>query len=485
MADQQSQEVFGAPQSVEDVSDSGQNLTPNLNVESYEPPPVDPSGGGVPPPPSGGFNFRIVFIILIGLLILGGVYWGISTFLNDGNGNTKGEIAIKYWGLWEPEEVMQTVIDDFERQNPGVHIVYEQNSPIQYRERLQAAIERGEGPDIFRFHSTWKPMLKNDLTAIPSDIYTSDQALATFYASAVSESSLDSKLMGIPIGIDTLLLFYNADQLNNAGIDAPRTWTEFNQAATTLTSKDDSGRIEHAGAAIGTAENVEHFSDILGLIMYQNGVDFTDLSSAEASQSLEFYTLFALEPANVWDDSMDNSIIAFAGGDVSMIFAPSWQAHAIRALNPNLNFATAPVPQLAGGDPTTWGTYWIEGVSTKSEHKDIAFQFLKYLSEKDTMTKLFAEASKDESRLFGEPYSRSDLTDQLLENDYLSPVGSQAPFMKSWYLSSRTQDNGINDKIIGYFKDAVNAVVQGSGPQPAMETAASGVRQVLTEYDAN
>ena len=199
---------------------------------------------------------------------------------------------------------------------------------------------------------------------------------------------------------------------------------------------------------MGTSENVEHFSDILGLLFYQNGVKFPELTSNAASQSLEFYTLFALPPNNVWDEKQENSILSFASGNVSMIFAPSWQAHAIRAINPELHFATAPVPQLSGAQPITWSSYWAEGVSSNSSQKEATFTFLQYLTKKDTVTKLYSQSAKLESRLFGEPYALTELGAELSDEPYLAAVVQQAPFMRTWYTASRTQDEGINDEIV-------------------------------------
>ncbi|MCR4263597.1 MAG: sugar ABC transporter substrate-binding protein [Candidatus Roizmanbacteria bacterium] len=473
-----SPEELGTGQTVEDVS------TPDLNVQPYEPPPEDPSGGGaVPPPPMSGLPIRSIIIAGLGLLIIVGIVLGIMAFLQGGSGgNGGGEIALTYWGLWEPEDVMQTVISDYERQHPNIHIVYEQHSPIQYRERLQAAVERGDGPDIFRFHNTWVPMLTSELSPVPDSVMSNTDANAVFPKGVVDDLTLDNQLVGIPYGIDMLMLYYNVDMFESAGVSPPQTWEEFSSAAEQLTIKNEVGQIMTAGAAIGTADNVEHFSDILGLIMFQNGVTFSDLSAPAANQALEFYSLFAIPPNNVWDADQDNSVVAFASGQVAMIFAPSWQIDIIRSVNPDLNFATASVPQLAGGTPVGWGTYWVEGVSSKSAHKEEAFAFIKYLSEKETMTKLHTEASKLESRSFGEPYARTDLHDQLAESEYLAPIADQAPYMRSWYMAGRTQDNGINDKTISYVKDAVNAVNQGSSAAGAWETAINGIRQVLAEY---
>ncbi|KKR50370.1 MAG: ABC transporter, solute-binding protein [Microgenomates group bacterium GW2011_GWC1_41_8] len=480
MADQQiPPEELGTGQTVENVSPT------DLNVQPYEPPPEDPSGSGaVPPPPMSGLPIRMIIIAGLGLLILVGIVLGIMAFLRGGSGENGGEeIALTYWGLWESKDVMQTVISDYERQHPNVHIVYEQHSPIQYRERLQAAIQRKEGPDIFRFHNTWVPMLTSDLAAVPNSVISTDQASKLFPSGVVQDLTKDDQLVGIPYGIDMLMLYYNVAMFESAGVSPPKTWEEFSTIADQLTIKNEVGQIMTAGAAMGTADNVEHFSDILGLIMFQNGVTFSNLSSPAANQALEFYSLFAMPPNNIWDANQDNSIVAFASGQVAMVFAPSWQVDIIKSINPDLNFATATVPQLAGATPVGWGTYWVEGVSSQSTHKDEAFEFVKYLSEKETMSKLYAEASKLESRSFGEPYARIDLHNQLASSEYLAPIAEQAPYMHSWYMASRTQDNGINDKIISYLKDAVNAVNQGSSSTGAWETALQGIQQVLVEYN--
>jgi ABC-type glycerol-3-phosphate transport system substrate-binding protein len=54
---------------------------------------------------------------------------------------------------------MQTVIKDFETANPGVSINTKQ-SHQDYRLRLKTALAQGgNGPDIFRYHSSWVPMM--------------------------------------------------------------------------------------------------------------------------------------------------------------------------------------------------------------------------------------------------------------------------------------------------------------------------------------
>jgi len=235
----------------------------------------------------------------------------------------------------------------------------------------------------------------------------------------------------------------------------------------------------------------------LGLMMLQNGTNLNkslnscaDTSSTKCTEeALTFYHKFSTLPNNTWDNSLDNSILAFAGGKVAMIFAPSWQAHIINEINPNLKFKTAKVPQLpCNQNPCpeiNWASYWVEGVSVKSKNQSQAWLFLKYLTSKSVEEKLYAEQTKIR-KLFGEPFSRVDLGASLKDNPYLAPLISMAPNMKSFYLSGRTNDGktGLNTSLIGYLKDAVNSINdKGVSEETALKTADSGFAEVFKRFN--
>jgi hypothetical protein len=84
--------------------------------------------------------------------------------------------------------------------------------------------------------------------------------------------------------------------------------------------------------------------------------------------------------------------------------------------------------------------------------------------------------------MFGEPYPRVDMADMLLEHPIVGSYIKQAPYAKNWQLSSFTKDNGINDKIIEYYTNAVNAVNNGQDASIALDTASKGIAQILSLY---
>ncbi len=488
------QEATLAPQAdvIPDASpvENQQTLPPETSIEN-----VNQGNGNVPPPSFVEVNKKKKFIVfgIGGFIVLLILFFIINSLFNS-KPKPPPEISLNYWGLWEDKEIIQPILDEYKKNHSNITINYIKQDPKQYRDRLNEVLKKGEGPDIYRFHNTWVPMIKNYLSAIPLNIYSESDFKSTFFPVATTDLKVGSNIYGIPLMIDGLVLFYNEDILKGANVTVPVTWVDIQNALPKLTVKEK-GKIATAGIAMGTAENVEHFSDILGLMFLQNGTIlskslFSCADSANTTcgiETLTYYRKIAEAPNNSWDETLDNSIVAFAAGKVAMIFAPTWQALAIKTLNPNLNFKTAKVPQLpCDKQPcitVNWASYWVEGVSSKGKHQKEAWEFLKYLSDQNTMKKLYELEIKSRN-LFGEPYSRVALASSLSDNPYLSPLIAQAPTMKSFYITSRTNDGdtGLNSTLIVYLKNAVNALSSGTSVETALKTVDEGFKQVYTRF---
>jgi ABC-type glycerol-3-phosphate transport system substrate-binding protein len=486
-------------------SSASRPLPPSSSTPTLSPaPPLGSGQGGkLPPqPPSSSSSaagkmaeirqspLRFIPFIVGGLLLLLIGWFIFSRFFSaqpqtsdtPGTANVPGaktsaSATLTYWGLWEPTPVMQEVISDYEQSHPGIKVNYQQQSYKDYRERLQTAVVSGRGPDIFRFHASWVPMLKQELNPMPTTVYTIAEFEQSFYPVARQNLTLNEQIVGVPLMYDGLALFYNEEMLRTANVQPPKTWAEVKKLANQLTIRSGN-RIQRGGIALGNATNVEHFSDILGLLMLQNGADPTNPLGPAAEDALVFYTNFVKED-KVWDDTLPSSSVAFARGDVAMMVAPSWRIHDIQALNPNLKFSTAPIPQLSD-NKVTWGTYWAEGVNAQSKNKAEAWAFLKYLTSADVLRKFQSAASK--TRSFGELYPRTDMSSEMGSTQFTSAYLLDAPYAKNWYLNSATHDNGINDLLIKYYEDAITATVQGAAPSEVLKTVAQGTTQILRQY---
>lgn len=396
----------------------------------------------------------------------------------------KKPVNLIYWGLWEEKEIFQPLIDEYQKKNPNVKIIYQKMSPDSYREKLIVRSKNNQGPDIFRYHNTWLPEIKEVLSPLPSSVMTNSEFETTFYEIYQKDLKVGRYYYGIPLYIDSLVMIYNRGLFKKAGIlKEPATWDDILDIVPRLTVKDQQGNLVTAGIAIGTASNIEHFSDIFALFLVQNGGDLKNINSQEAVSALEAYRKFAEIPNQFWNEDMPNSINAFIQEKVAIIFVPSWQILNIKLMNPELDFKVVTVPIIPGGKTISVANYWVEGVSRFSKNQIEAWKFLKFLSEKENLTKFYEIQSR--TRLFGNAYSRKDLANLLIQNEYLGPVVKQAENLVSIPLISRTSDNGLNDSLIKYLENAINSTIQGVSYQEALKTMSQGVEQIFNQYNIN
>lgn len=429
------------------------------------------------------FPVKIILIVLGFLILIGGGFFVFKYFTGNKT-SSSGEIV--WWGLWEDEVVVKNLITEYEVANPGVTIKYVRQSKEDYRERLTNALAKGVGPDVFRFHNSWVPMFKNDLDKIPPSLYSASDFATTFFPVASSDLTYEAGIVGVPLEYDGLALYINEEIFEKSGKSIPTTWNELRSTARELTVVNEKGTVTQSGVALGRTENVDHWPEILGLMMLQNGVDLNNPTGKLAEDALSFFTIFS-KSDGVWNTTLPGSTVAFSSGKVAMYFGPSWRAFEIRLQNPNLRFITVPVPQLpkteANEPDVAYASYWVEGVWARSKNKEAAWDFVKFLSSDASLTKFYQSASK--TRMFGEPYPKMSLANTLIDHPIIGSIVKSGSYAQSWFLQSRTWDGptGINSQINKYFEDAVNAINDDNKtPDKVLPTVAQGVSQVLSAY---
>jgi ABC-type glycerol-3-phosphate transport system substrate-binding protein len=243
-----------------------------------------------------GIVGAVIIVIIIGIIVISKLGGGVGK-----------PVTLTYWGLWEDSAILEGVIADFEAKNPGIKINYVSNQKDDYRTRLAGRLEKdpssGDVPDIFRLHSSWWPMFSDKLAMVPEKTATNIGLNTDYYEVFKNTLKQKGQFWGIPLMYDGLQMFYNKDLLQSASIQIPRSWEDLRTAAGRLTVKDEVGNIKIAGAALGLVDNVDQWSDILGLMMLQGGVNplLSDAANTKKLQDvLTFYTLFYTKD-RVWD----------------------------------------------------------------------------------------------------------------------------------------------------------------------------------------
>lgn len=452
------------------------------------PPPVPPPPPLTSAPPPISQRPRIIGVLvklIIAIVVLGGLGFMVFQFVLPmflgGNGNEK--VSLTYWGLWEPEGVMQTVIDDFEKDHKNISVTYEKRDIDRYRQTLQTRVLNGDGPDVFLYHNTWTPIFTSILSPLSQDVISPSEFEEVYYPVIQKDLVRKGAIYGIPSGIDTLALFVNNSIFDETGAKVPKTWEDFTNVSAGVTVREGENEIKTYGVGFGSYDNVNRASDILAMLFAQSSVSQLEPegSKQQMSEALQFYTDFVTGKDDIevaWSQSAPNAVIAFAGGNVAMYLGYSWDVFTIKELNPSLDFSIYPVPTLK--DDITVASYWVNGISNKSLHQEAAQEFMSYLAKKETQEKLYTETSK--TRLFGLPPARRDMASLVSDNPLVAPFVNQAENATSSYFASDTFDEGLNEQMNTYLGNAVRSILGNTSAESATDTLVSGIDQVLSQY---
>src|SRR3989344_4639522 len=287
-------------------------------------------------------GFPKIFLILFIVFVLLGVV-ALVVYLARSKGTffgTEGELV--WWGIQHEESVYKSLIEDFEQENPNMKVKYQQLSPQDYRIRLTNSLASGEGPDIFEIHNSWPFMFKNELATLPASVMSPEEFNNAFYPVIVKDLTLVGEgIVAMPLEYDALTLFINEDIFASSLQSVPTTWDELVKKVDpaekgSLTIRETGGRITLAGIALGEIENVDHWPEIIALMLFQNRVNPAQPVSELTEDVFSFYKEF--KTLGVWNTSFPSSTIAFARGEVAMYLGPSRRAYEIVKENPDLAF---------------------------------------------------------------------------------------------------------------------------------------------------
>lgn len=422
-------------------------------------------------------------------------------------------VTITIWRVFDDDSTLTKIMSAYQALHPNISFEYRELRYDEYEDELIRAFAEGEGPDVFSLHNTWLGKYESLIQPLPDSltipysetrgtikketVYTiqeeptlSARALKSNYVDVVVEDVLRSyqpttkseakdRIFGLPLGMDSLALYFNKDILNAAGIpEPPSTWTEFQDQVSQLTQINQSDTIVQAGAAIGTSQNVERAFDVLSILMMQNGTQMTDsrgratfAQETEAGflggEAVRFYTDFAnpLKAVYSWNEEMPDSFDAFVSGNTAFFFGYSYHYDLIRASNSKLSFAVSPLPQIDGGKTVNYANYWVETVAKSTNAGDWAWDFVQF-AVKEEQVKSYLEAA-------GKPAALRSLINDQLEDEVLSIFAGQTLTADSWYKGSNAT---VAEEAM---LDLIDAFLAGDEQERAIKDAQNKVNQSI------
>jgi ABC-type glycerol-3-phosphate transport system substrate-binding protein len=400
-------------------------------------------------------------IIVFGGIVLA-IIVGVVIFLNMRPAVNNGpSVKLTMWGT-DSKDVMGSILSGY----AGAQVTYTQVDPAKYDAQLLSALAAGTGPDVFEIANRDLPQWRSALAPEPVALAQKFGVLqlGDTFPDVVSQDFVSGgQIYGLPLSIDTLAMVYNKDLFNSAGIAVPpKTWDDFDTDVTKLRTVNAQGQITQAAAAIGGSEaSVPNATDLLSLLMLQNGTQMVNANMTAATfadrqnggtglAAFNFYLQFAsaVSPYYTWNDGMGNGLDGFVAGKTAIVFAYASDLAAIKAKAPYLNVGIAPMPQPSGASVTINYPKYYGLVAARAGQSAAAWNLIVALAVTSGDGKLY------QTDTGAPPALRTDIQADINDPD-LSVFAAQALTAKSWYEANATQvDSAFNTAIMNVLTNA-------------------------------
>ncbi len=324
------------------------------------------------------FTYLIVSLFLTAIALLG-CRFSPST-----------KTVLVFWAMGAEGENVQKLIPEFERRNPGIKVKVQSIPWTAAHEKLLTAYAGNSTPDISQLGNTWIPefTLLNAIEDLNIWIEKSSIIKKNNYFEGIWETNvIDDIPYGIPWYVDTRVLFYRKDILEQAGYKKPpTTWSEWFDVSMKIKQLAD-GEEKYA-VLLPTNEWLPFV--VMGLqngsTLLKDGNRYGDFSGEKFTKAFDFIMKFyknKLAPVGI--TQVTNIYQGMAEGFFAMYITGPWNIGEFQKRMPPAlqdKWTTAPLP---GPDRDTPGVSVAGGASLvifrNSPKKEEAWKFIEYLSE--------------------------------------------------------------------------------------------------------
>ena len=307
----------------------------------------------------------------------------------------------------------------------------------KYEETYTTALNSGEGPDVGYMYNEMFPTYIDAGAVEDMSSYVTDEDKKEY--KYLSNGNMMDGQYGWPLvtGVP-FVLYYNEDILNALGEKAPETWDDFARICQEATKDTDGdGKVDQYGFACGMNTSDIGAMQILNAYysaLWQNGgqvynddlksVSFADEAGKEAVTWLKGLTSYMNEDfmSLSWSDAFSN---VFGAGKAAFGITRSSQTDGTTFAEtyPDLNWNF--VTSLKNKDFGTFGATDCLTLMSACEDKDLAMDFIKYVTGSEFMTAYHAKcpgAALTES----EPYVGDEKMEKIYTEDKDKWHGIQA-----------------------------------------------------------
>ncbi len=133
------------------------------------------------------------------------------------------ELTFSVWG--DPQEltILQSLADDFSKENPNVKITVTVSDWDTYWDKLQTQLAAGTPPDVFAMDAPLYPdyQSRGVMLGLQNYIDRDSFSLDDYYPAALQCYKTPDGYYGLPRDIQPSVLYYNKDMFDAAGVPYP------------------------------------------------------------------------------------------------------------------------------------------------------------------------------------------------------------------------------------------------------------------------
>lgn len=327
---------------------------------------------------------RILPILLVILLM-------VVSLPQQASSSQEASVSFAFWGDPAEAAAYETVIDSFESQHPEIS-VQAQYTPGRddYGKRLSTSFAGGTPPDVFliNYREYGQYASSGALEPLGPRLDASDRISEDdFYELPLDAFRFDGEeLTCIPQNISSLVVYYNVDMFEAAGVPLPTAgWTldEFVEAATTLTVDEDGDGVTDVHGLVTDSSLIRYAPFI-----WMHGGDIVDdidnptrltLDTPEARAGIEWFTNLGAQGHNVVPSEAEalaeDDLSRFMNGRAAMFLQSRRVVPTLREID-GFQWDVAPLPQAEEAAGILHSDAFC--MSADAKNADAAWQFIEY-----------------------------------------------------------------------------------------------------------
>jgi len=400
---------------------------------------------------AGGNALFAVILLLFPLLFLGCTQ----------ERQARDDRTVLHLWTWHTEHIdaYKELFGIFEYENPDIRIIHTTHPCAAYDAALLAALNAGDGPDIFqsRAYGKLKALARaGHIQALENHV----PYLADFPQMTLRAITYGGGIYGVPFATETLLVFYNRDIYQKLGLDVPASWEQF-LANCEVIRRAGITPISNGGADAWTLEimmgtfspnfyGANHFFRRVT----KGETDFTDPAFTAAIGRLNY--LRPHMPDRFMGIGHNDALSLFYNETAAHFVGRSSEARFFKSQNPSLNFGIFAPPALTAGGQNYVSiyTYGVFGMNSASANKEAAARFLNFLAGK-TAGEFFMDTLKQVSPVPGVDVLHRPLIAQIISmQEHSTPFIFLAGFSYGEPTGSRLAQAALQGMFAGQLNSA-------------------------------